>query len=227
MTEAEDPGDVGGVKVHLAPDAVILRLALFLAVAGSAAAQTGPVGTWELEGVEASPVEDELVFARLTVSDDRIWGLYVFLDPDDGELSGRRTRARYLVSDGQLVIRENNGVTVWGVVQIATGLRIHDLETGTILRFRRTDPSSAIDPALVGSWSGTRDGRPFALRLDADGTAERTDDGDRDTGEWAATGAYLILDDDPARYTFVRDAQDRLQLVVEADGERTILSRAD
>lgn len=203
------------------------RLALLVVLAGSASAQTGLVGTWELEGVEASPVDDELVFARLTVSDDRILGLYVFLDADDGELSGRRTRARYLVSDGQLIVRENNGVTVWDVIQIATGLRIHDLETGTILRFRRADPGSAIDPSLVGAWTGTRGERPFALRLDADGTAERSDDGDRDTGEWAAAGAYLVLDDDPARYTFVRDAADRLQLVVEADGERTVLSRAD
>ena len=206
---------------------MIARLALLVLVASAASAQPGLLGTWELEGVEASPVEDELVFARLTVSDDRIDGLYVFLDPDDGELSGRRTRARYLVSDGQLIVRENNGVTVWDVIQIATGLRIHDLETGTILRFRRADPLFAIDPSLVGSWSGTREGKPFALRLDADGTAERTDDGDRDTGEWAAAGAYLILGDDPARYTFVRDAADRLQLVVEADGERTVLTRTD
>ncbi len=206
---------------------MLLRLALLVVLAGSAAAQTGIAGTWELEGVEATPVEDELVFARLTVSDNRIDGLYVFLDPDDGELSGRRTRARYQVSDGQLIVRENNGVTVWDVIQIETGLRIHDLETGTILRFRRADASSSVDPALVGGWSGVRGDRPFALRLNPDGTAERTDDGDRDTGVWAAAGAYLILGDDPARYTFVRDAGDRLQLVVEADGERTVLSRAD
>ena len=190
-------------------------------------AQTGPVGTWELEAVEASPVRDALVFARLAITEDRIRGLYVFLDPDDGELKATRTRARYFVSDGQLIVRENGGVTVWDVVQIATGLRIQDLETGTVLRMRRADPGSAIDPALVGTWTGTRDGRPFALRLDGDGAAERIDDGDRDSGEWAAAGAYLVLGDDPARYTFVRGADDRLQLVVEADGERTVLQRAD
>ena len=199
-----------------------------LALAAGASAQTaGLVGTWELEAVEASPVEDALVFARLAITDDRIRGLYVFLDPDDGELSARRTRARYRVSDGQLIVRENNGVTVWDVAQIATGLRVQDLETGTVLRMRRADPGSATDPGLVGTWVGTRAGRPFALRLGADGRAERIDDDDRDSGEWAAAGAYLVLGDDPARYTFTRDAADRLQLVVEADGERTILRRAD
>ena len=202
-------------------------LCALLALAASASAQTGLAGTWELEAVEASPVEDALVFARLAVTDDRIDGLYVFLDPDDGELSARRTRARYRISDGQLIVRENNGVTVWDVVQIATGLRIQDLETGTVLRMRRADPGSATDPSLVGTWTGTRDGRPFALRLGADGAAERIDGDDRDSGEWASAGAYLVLGDDPARYTFSRDADDRLQLVVEADGERTVLQRAD
>lgn len=202
-----------------------LRLALLvLATAAASGAQPGDAleGIWELEAVEASPVDDALVFARLAISDTQILGLYVFLDPDDGELNGRRTRARYRTSNGQLIVRENNGVTVWDVVQIATGLRVHDLETGTILRLRRADPGSAIDPSLVGTWTGTRDGRPFSLSLAADGTAERRVGDDRDEGTWAAAGAYLVLDDDPARYTFTRDADDQLQLVVEADGERTV-----
>ena len=227
---AEGPGGRRRrLRGSLSPAAVPLRLAvLVLAIAAASGARAQDVaGVWELEAVEASPVDDALVFARLTITADQIRGLYVFLDADDGELSGRRTRARYLTSDGQLVVRENNGVTVWDVDATATGLRVHDLETGTILRMRRADHGSAVDPLLVGTWTGTRDGQPFALRLDADGTAERRLGDDRDRGTWAAAGAYLVLGDDPARYGFRRDADGRLQLVVEADGERTVLQSGD
>ena len=206
----------------------VLRSLVLLAFAvGAAHAQPDVAGVWELEAAEATPVEDALVFARLNVTEDRIRGLYIFLDPDDGELTLRRTRARYRTSDGQLIVRENNGVTVWDVDRSPTGLRIHDLESGTVLRMRLAEASHAIDPLLIGRWDGTRGGRPISITFRADGTAEQTRDGDHDAGDWAAAGAYLVLGDDPARYTVSRTADDRRQLVVEADGEQSVLIRAE
>ena len=200
-----------------------LRLALLaVLLSGAASAQPSVVGTWEMESAETPPGDETLVFARLTITDREIETLAVALDGDGG-LSGDRTTSRYLVSDGQLVVRRLASVTVWDVAGDRDRLAVRDLETGAVLRLRRADPSAAVDPALVGAWLGERGGRPFALRLRPDGTADVGDPAGPDSGRWAAAGAYLVLGDDPARYTFARDADGARQLVVEADGERTVL----
>lgn len=209
----------------------MLRLSLLVLalLAAPASGQPMPdvIGTWELVSSEDVAVDDALVFARLTITDDEIHSVYVFLDPDDGELSGRFERGRYLVSAGQLVIRENNQTTVWDVAREGTMLRVHDLETGTRLRLREADAGSAIDPDLLGSWAGVRRGERFEVRFGPDGDAEVREGDDLDEGRYVVAGPYLLLGDDPARYTFARDADDRRQLVVEADGERTVLNRSD
>ena len=211
-----------------------LRLALLAAVAVSAVPAssqptaaldpTAPdvVGTWDLESAENVPLDDQLVFARLTFTDGEVRTLLVAL-ADDGDLSGRRTRARWRASDGQLIVREAGRVTVWAVAREAGRLVVRDLETGVVLRLRLAAPGVGVDPGLVGAWAGTREGRPFAVRFRPDGTAEVRTGDDRDEGEWTAAGAYLVLGDDPARYGFQRDADGRRQLVVEAGGERTVL----
>lgn len=184
------------------------------------------VGTWELVGAENVPVEEALVFARMTITDGRIVTRSVFLDPDDGELIGRVEDARYLVNDGQLVARRHDGVTVLAVERRATFLTVTDLETGVVLRLREADPALALDPDLVGTWAGTLDGEPFTIRFRADGTGEsRRGDGRFRDGRYVVAGPYLFLDDGPIRYTFAGATQ--RQLVLEGDGERTVLSPAD
>ena len=211
-------------------------LPLVLALlAASASGQTRPapapvpapdvVGTWELVASQNVPYDDDLVFARLTFTADRVDAVYVFLDPDDAELIGRFDRGRYLVSAGQLVVRENNEVTVLDVVRDRTLLSVTDLETGVTLLLREADPAGAVDPQLVGGWEGLRRGEPFSVRFGADGRADVRQGDDLDTGDYVVAGPYVLLGDDPARYTFARDTDGRRQLVVEADGERTLLSR--
>lgn len=203
-----------------------LRLAPLLAVlwAVPALAQAPDVvGTWELVAAENVPYDDELVFARLTFTADRLDAVYVFLDPDDAELSGRFEQARVIPSAGQLVVRDGVRVTVFDVVREATLLTVRDIETGVVLVLRSADPAGALDPDLVGAWSGTRNGRPFAVRFGADGRAEVREGDDRDEGDYVVAGPYVLLGDDPARYTFARDAAGERVLVVEADGEETVL----
>ncbi|MEM0960971.1 MAG: hypothetical protein AAGK21_00355 [Bacteroidota bacterium] len=202
---------------------------LFVLLSSAATAQTAPnvIGTWELVASENVPVEDALVFARLTITDDRIETVYVFLDPDDGELAARFEDGRYLVSDGQLVVRSNNRVAILDATREGTFLRVHEVESGSTLTLREADPAGALDPDLLGTWAGTRGDVPFEVTFRADGTAEVLDGDDRDTGRYVVAGAYLILGDDPARYTLRRDAEDRRQLVVEADREQTVLQRRD
>ena len=207
-----------------------MRLLFLLALAAPVAAQpvlegADIVGTWELTGSTDVPIEDALVFARLTITPGEIDAVYVFLDPDDGELSGRFERGRYIVSNGQLVVRENNQTTVLEVERDGTMLEVRNLEAGSQLSFREADPRLLLDPGLFGAWSGTRDGAPFGVRFRPDGQAEVRDGDDLDEGRYVVAGPYVMLGDDPARYTFARDAQGRSQLVVEADGERTVLDR--
>ncbi len=185
------------------------------------------VGTWELVAAENVPVEDELVFARLAFTADRFDAVYVFLDPDDAELSGRFERGRYLSSAGQLVVREGRDVTVFDVERDATLLTVRDVETGVVLLLRAADPGLARDPDLVGEWAGARAGEPFGVRFDPDGRAEVREGDHRDMGDYVVAGPYVLLGDDPARYTFARGADGRRQLVVEADGERTVLSQVE
>lgn len=204
----------------------LLALAL---LAAPASGQPAPdvVGTWELVSSRDVPVDDALVFARLTFTGDRLDAVYVFLDPDDGELSGRFERARYIVSAGQLVVRENNQTTVLAVERDGTLLQVHDLETGTILLLREASASDALDPDLVGTWAGVRGGERFAVRFGPDGEADVREGDDLDAGRYVVAGPYVLLGDDPARYTFERGPDGQRRLVVEADGERSILDRAD
>ncbi len=65
----------------------------------------------------------------------------------------------------------------------------------------------------------------FGVRFDPDGRAQVREGDDRDDGDYVVAGPYVLLGDDPARYTFARDADGQRQLIVEADGERTVLSR--
>lgn len=189
-----------------------------------ALAQTPDVtGTWELVVAENLPHDDNLVFARMTFTEDRLDAVFVFLDPDDAELSGRFERARVFASAGQLVVRDGSQVTVFDVVREETLLTIRDIETGVVLLMRAADPAGALDPDLIGAWSGTRDGQPFAVRFRADGRAEVQEGDDRDEGAYVVAGPYVLLGDDPARYTFARDASGQRLLIVEADGEESIL----
>jgi len=183
------------------------------------------VGTWELVAAENVPYDDNLVFARLTFTPDELDAVYVFLDPDDAELIGRFQGGRYVASAGQLVLRDRGDVTVLEVARDRTLLTVADLETGIVLLLREADPALALDPDLLGAWEGVRDGEPFAVRFGPGGRADIRRGDDRDDGEYVVAGPYVLLGDDPARYTFARDDAGRRQLVVEADGERTILSR--
>ena len=183
------------------------------------------VGTWELVAAENVPYDDNLVFARLTFTADELAAVYVFLDPDDAELIGRFQGGRYIASAGQLVLRDRGDVSVLDVARDRTLLTVADLETGIVLLLREASPANARDPELLGAWEGTREGEPFGVRFGPDGRAEIRRGDDRDDGDYVVAGPYVLLGDDPARYTFVRDDAGRRQLVVEADGERTILSR--
>ena len=203
----------------------VLLAALALGLSAAAAQPAlDAAGTWELESAETPGSDDALVFARLTIGDGEIETLAVTLD-EGGGLTGERATSRYRASAGQWIVRRLAAVTVWDVARDRDRLVVRDLESGAVLRLRRADPGAAVDPSVVGAWAGTRAGRPFALRLRPDGTAQVGDPADPDDGRWAAAGAYLVLGDDPARYTLARDADGGRVLVVEADGERTELRR--
>ncbi|WP_412060518.1 hypothetical protein [Rubrivirga sp. IMCC45206] len=211
----------------------MLRLAFALFLAVPAAAQVVPrapdapspdvIGLWELVSAVDVPADDALVFVRLAITADKIRAVYVYLDPDDGELSGRFDDGRYVVSNGQLVIRDGRSTTVWDAARDGTLLRVRDIESGVGLLLREADPSNARDPALLGAWEGVRDGERFAVEFRADGTAVVRRGDDLDTGDYTVAGAYVLLGDEPARYTFRRGADGTRQLVVEADREETVL----
>lgn len=229
------PPERAGVEGEPLPTAVLRRLLLLalltastfrLATAASAQPAPDVVGTWELVSSENVPAEDALVFARLAFTGDAMEAVYVYLDPDDAELSGRFEEGRYLVSDGDLVVRNDGRVTVLEVARDGTFLSVRDVETGAVLVLRETDPGRALDPDLFGAWAGVRRGAPFSVRFRPDGSAEVREAGDVETGPYVVAGPYVLLGDDPARYTFARSSDGRRQLVVEADGERTVLSRA-
>ncbi len=181
------------------------------------------VGVWELVAARDVPADDALVFARLAISASDVEALYVYLDPDDGELSGRFDDGRYVVSNGQLVIRDGRSTTVWDAVRDGNFLTVRDLETGVTLLLREADPASVRDPALLGAWEGIRDGTSFAVEFRPDGTAVVRRGNDVDTGDYTVAGAYVLLGDEPARYTFRRGTDGARQLVVEADREASVL----
>ena len=153
-------------------------------------------GTWELTAAENLPYEEDLVFARLTFDRGDLYRTFVLLDPDDGELIGQIEDDRYLISDGQLIVRNGRDVTVWDVTREAGELTVHDLETDVVLRLRAADPSGALDPMLVGAWRPAATGGAGRLRFFPDGTAEV---GNK-RRDYVVAGAYLIIGDEPARY---------------------------
>lgn len=207
----------------------LFLLALLAALVRPAPAQPRPeiLGTWELVASQNIPVDDALVFARVTITADRIASLYVFLDPDDGELKSQAERGRYRVNDGQMIVHDRAGVTVIDATRDVSFLTLHDLETDVVLILREAAPGSDRDADLVGAWIGTRGGEPFRVRFADDGTAEVIRGGDRDTGDYHVAGPYVLLGDEPARYSFTRGADGRRHLVVEADNERSVLSPVD
>ena len=152
-------------------------------------------GTWELTAAENLPYEEDLVFARLTFDRGDLYRTFVLLDPDDSELIGQIAEDRYLVSDGQLIVRNGRDVTVWDVTRDAAELTVHDLETDVVLRLRVADAAGALDPALFGEWRA--EGGVGRLRFYPDGTVEV--DGERE--DYVVAGAYLLFGDEPVRYT--------------------------
>ena len=199
-------------------------LALAGLLAASAAAQVTEadlVGTWELTAVENLPFEDDLVFARMTFADGDLARTFVLLDPDDGELIGQVEADRYLVSDGQVIVRGGRDVTVWDVVRTPGGLVVGDLETGVVFRLRAADPAGALDPDLLGAWrfaAGEGGAAGLGLQFFADGTVEVQDGDDRDRVGYVVAGPYLLIGDEPSRYTFTREGGGARRLVLSGEG---------
>ena len=190
----------------------LLLTASTLRFAASASAQPAPdvLGTWELVEAVGNPYEDSLVFARVTFTESEVRTVFVFLDPDDGELIGQVESARYVVSAGQLVVRDAGDTTVLDVRRDGDRLDVHDLETGVLLRLHTADPAGSLDPALVGAWRGRRDGQPLVLRFGPDGAASvQEGDGGPDDEAYVVAGPYLLLGDAPFRYA-VEDGGGRL-----------------
>ncbi len=193
-----------------------MRLALPLVLASLLAAPAGgqdaPAsaadveGVWEMVEAAGVPYRDSLVFARLTITPDEVQTVTVFRDPDDGELIGQVERARYVVSDGQLVVRDGRSTTVLAARREADRLEVLDLETGVLLRLRAADSGDALDPALVGAWHGRRDGRPVVLRFGPDGSVSvQEEGGEPDTDAYVVAGPFLLFGggpfgDEPVRY---------------------------
>ncbi len=189
-----------------------LAAALLLLLSGPATAQgaLGEVGTWEMTTVENSPGDDVVVFTRMTFTGDRLVTTTVTLDPDDGELSALITDDAYIEANGQLIVRAPGSTTVLAVARDAAGLVVRDLRSGVILTLRPADPGEALDPALVGTWSGAGGGHAWRLRFEPDGRSFVSRDGGDDSEEpYTVAGAYLLIDEDAYRFTF---AGDRLML---------------
>lgn len=200
--------------MRLAP---LLSLALLLAA--PVASGQDVIGTWELTAAENVPYEDSLVFARMTFTDDRIRSTFVFLDPDDGELIGRLNEDRYIVSDGQLIVRSTGSTTVLDVDREGDRLAVLDLQTGVQFQLTAADPTLDRDPALLGRWRSAHGDR--VLQFHSDGTVDVQDgDGEPDARSYVVAGPYVILDDEPFRYTLTHSG-DGPRLFLEAHRERT------
>lgn len=187
-------------------------LSVLLAASASAQPALDVVGVWEMVDAEGVPYEDALVFARLTFTADALRTTSVFLDPDDGELIGQVEEARYVVSDGQLVVRDGAGTTVLAVEREGDRLSVLDLETGVLLRLAAADPAAGSDPALVGAWRAERDGRVAVLRFTPGGAVAVQEGGEAPDDEtYTVAGPYLLIGDEPVRYA-VEDGGRRLVL---------------
>lgn len=201
-----------------------MRLAalLFAGLSLPATAQS-VAGTWEMTTADNPPVAEEVVFTRMTFTDDRLLTTAVFLDPDDGELSARITDDRYRHSDGQLIVQAVGSTTVLDVARDADGLTVRDLETGIVLTMRPASASDALDPALVGTWEGAGGGHSWRFRFDPDGGAlVRRDDDDETEEPYTVAGPYLLVDEDVYRFTFAAGG-----LILEREDETLELFRAE
>ena len=201
----------------------VLTLALVLtasAAAGQVPAGPDIEGTWELTASENVPYESELVFGRMTFTVDEVRSVFVFLDPDDAELDGRVHRDRYIVSDGQLVVRDLQSTTVLDVERDGAELTVRDVQTGVVFRMRAADPALALDPDLVGAWEGVLGTEEATLTFSPDGDVEVAEaDGDRETKAYVVAGPYLLIGDDAFRYSFGRGDQGK-RLILGSGPER-------
>ena len=200
----------------------IAGLAFVLAAPTSAQGVPDVVGTWELTAAENVPYENELVFARMAFSSDELRSVFVFLDPDDAELQGRIHSDRYVVSDGQFVVRDAQSTTVLDVAREGTELTVRDVQSGVLFRLREADPAWALDPDLVGAWAGQIGSEQAVVTFSPDGAARVVEaDGDTETVGYVVAGPYLLIDEVAFRYAFAR-ADGGRQLVLERNGEARI-----
>ncbi len=200
-------------------------LALAAALLATPAVSQGMIGTWELTAAENVPYESELVFARMTFTVDELRSVFVFLDPDDAELEGRLHRDRYIVSDGQLIVRDAQSTTVLDVGREGTELTVRDVISGVVFRLREADPALALDPDLVGAWHGRYFKEETTLTFSSEGEVELVEaDGDVDTDAYVVAGPYLLIDEHAFRYSFARDGDAR-RLILENLGERRDFAR--
>ena len=196
-------------------------LAALLSLPATAQSTLGEVGTWEMTAVENSPGDDVVVFTRMTFTGDHLITTAVTLDPDDGELSALITDDAYTEANGQLIVRAPGSTTVLDVARDAAGLVVRDLRSGIVLTLRSADPRDALDPALVGTWSGPGGGHAWRLRFEPDGRSFVSRDGGNDSEEpYTVAGAYLLIDEDAYRYTFAGD-----RLMLDREEETLELSR--
>lgn len=168
----------------------------------------GVDGTWEMIGADNAQVDEyTLVFYRATFAGDRLRTTSIYLDGDDGELTARTTEASFFESAGQLIVRDAGRSTVLDVGRTLDGLVIRDTQTDITLRLRAADPAAALDPALVGSWTGAGDGHTWAFHFTDDGQAfVRRDGADRDDARrYTVASAYLIVGDDAYSFNVLGD----------------------
>ncbi len=185
-------------------------------------------GLWELDAVSELPrASQELVFARLTFADDRLTTTTVYLDPDDGRLYGLSRRDRYLVADGQVLVREDQRVRLLDIEPTTdddSRMTVRDIQDGIEMRLRRVDASVVHDPGLYGTWSVAPPDHREAITITftPDGRAVGTSGGDAFDVEYVVAGAYVITDNrDTFRYTL-----SGTHLVMERGDELILLSRA-
>lgn len=191
----------------------------------NAATEAAVQGRWALDRAENLPPGEELVFMRLVFEVGRVATTSVYLDPDDGDLRGRRRLDRYRVSDGQLIIRDGYDISVVDVTAEDNRLLLRDVQTRVVLHLRREDPLLLIDPTLVGTWSVAPPAHREAITIafQPDGRAVGTSgDGAFDV-EYEGAGAYVLVDNrDTFRYTVLGD-----RLVMERGDELIELARVE